>query len=41
MENKILGNKIKIEMMRKKSLEQKKNNDKKMVLIKELNQKGN
>lgn len=41
MENKILGNKIKIEMMRKKALEQRKINDKKLKLVKELNQKEN
>ena len=41
MENKVLGNKIKIEMMRKKALEQKKINDKKLILVKELNQKEN
>lgn len=41
MENKVLGNKIKIEMMRKKALEQKKINDKKLILVKELNRKEN
>jgi hypothetical protein len=37
MENKILGNKMKIEMMRVKALEQKRANQKKLVLVKELN----
>lgn len=40
MENKILGNKIKIEMMKKRALEQKKMNEKKLVLVKELNEKA-
>ena len=40
MENKIIGNKIKIEIMKKRALEQKRLNDKKMVKIKELNQEG-
>lgn len=39
MENKILGNKIKIEMMRAKALEQQRANHKKLVLVKELNSK--
>ena len=39
MENKILGNKIKIEMMRKRALEQERVNQKKLVLVKELNKK--
>ena len=38
MENKILGNKIKIEMMKKRALEQKKANEKKLVLVKEMNE---
>lgn len=38
MENKILGNKIKIEMMKKKALEQQRANDKKLVLVKKLNE---
>ena len=38
MENKILGNKIKIEMMRQRALEQQRINDKKMVLVKKLNE---
>ncbi len=37
MENKILGNKIKIEMMKKKTLEQQMINEKKLKLVKELN----
>lgn len=37
MENKIFGNKIKIEMMRKKALEQQMINQKKLKLVKELN----
>lgn len=37
MENKILGNKIKIELMKKRTLDQKKENEKKLVLVKELN----
>ena len=41
MENKILGNKIKIEMMKKRALEQKRANDKKLVLVKKLNEKEN
>lgn len=41
MENKILGNKIKIEMMRQRALEQQRLNDKKLVLVKELNRKEN
>ena len=41
MENKILGNKIKIEMMRKKALEQQKKNDKTLVMVKEMNKKEN
>ncbi len=41
MENKIIGNKIKIEMLRKKALEQKKINDIKLVKIKELNRGDN
>ena len=39
MENKILGNKIKIEMMKKRALEQQKANEKKLKLVKELNEK--
>ena len=39
MENKILGNKIKVEMMKKRALEQKKENEKKLKLVKELNSK--
>lgn len=39
MENKILGNKIKIEVMRKRALEQQKANDKKLRLVRELNEK--
>lgn len=39
MENKILGNKIKIEIMKKRTLEQQKINDKKLKLVKELNEK--
>ena len=38
MENKILGNKIKIEMMRKRALEQQKENEKKLILVKKLNE---
>ena len=41
MENKILGNKIKIEMMRKRALEKKRENEKKLVLVRELNNKEN
>ena len=41
MENKILGNKIKIEIMRKKMLEKEKQNSKKLELVKELNNKNN
>ena len=41
MENKILGNKIKIEMMKKRALDQKRVNDKKLVLVKKLNEKEN
>ena len=41
MENKIIGNKIKIEMMKKRALEQKRANEKKLILVKELNQKEN
>ena len=37
MENKIFGNKIKIEMMRKKAMEQQMINQKKLKLVKELN----
>ena len=37
MENKILGNKIKIEMMRKKALDQERENNKKMKLVRKLN----
>lgn len=37
MENKILGNKIKIEIMKKRALEQKKENNKKLVLVDKLN----
>ena len=40
MENKILGNKIKIEIMRKKMLEKEKQNSKKLELVKELNNKN-
>ena len=39
MENKILGNKMKIEMMRKKALEQQMRNSKKLKLVKELNER--
>ena len=39
MENKILGNKIKIEMMKKRALEQQRANEKKLKLVKELNEK--
>ena len=39
MENKILGNKMKIEMMRAKALEQQRANHKKLALVKELNSK--
>lgn len=41
MENKILGNKIKIEMMKKRALDQKRANDKKLMLVKKLNEKEN
>ena len=41
MENKILGNKIKIEMMKKRALDQKRANEKKLVLVKKLNEKEN
>ena len=41
MENKILGNKIKIEIMRKKMLVKEKQNSKKLELVKELNNKNN
>lgn len=41
MENKIIGNKIKIEMMKKRALEQKRANDKKLKLVKRLNDKEN
>ena len=41
MENKILGNKIKIEMMKKKTIEQKKINEDKLKLVKKLNEKEN
>lgn len=41
MENKILGNKIKVEIMRKKALEQQMENSNKMKLVKELNKKIN
>ena len=37
MENKILGNKIKIELMKKKALDQKRENEKKLRLVRELN----
>ena len=37
MENKILGNKIKIEIIKKRSLEQKLKNSKKLVMVKKLN----
>ena len=39
MENKILGNKIKIEIMKKRALEQRRANDKKLVLVREMNDK--
>ena len=39
MENKILGNKIKIEMMKKRALDQKRANDKKLAFVRELNEK--
>ena len=39
MENKILGNKIKIEMMRKKMLDKERANYKKLQLVRELNDK--
>ena len=38
MENKILGNKIKIELMKKRALDQKRANDKKLLLVKKLNE---
>ena len=41
MENKILGNKIKIEMMKKRAMDQKRANDKKLKLVKKLNDKEN
>ena len=41
MENKMLGNKIKVEIMKKKALEQKKANDKKLVLVNKLNEEQN
>ncbi|MBQ8219245.1 MAG: hypothetical protein IJZ79_05775 [Bacilli bacterium] len=41
MENKILGNKIKIEIMKKKMLEKEKQNVKKLELVKELNKNTN
>ena len=41
MENKILGNKIKIEIMRKRALDQKRMNDKKLIKVNELNQREN
>ncbi len=41
MENKILGNKIKIEIMRQRALEQQRINDKKMALVKKLNNQEN
>ena len=41
MENKIFGNKIKIEMMKKRALDQKRANEKKLVLVKKLNEKEN
>ena len=39
MENKILGNKIKIEIMKKRTLDQRRANDKKLVLVREMNEK--
>ena len=41
MENKILGNKIKIEIMKKKALDQKMANEKKLMLVRELNENRN
>ena len=42
MENKIIGNKIKIELMKKKMLEKEQINEKKLVLVKQYNnQQGN
>ena len=37
MENKILGNKIKIEIMKKRMLEKERENSKKLELVKKLN----
>ena len=37
MENKILGNKIKIEIMKKRTIEQKNENNKKLILVNNLN----
>lgn len=39
MENKILGNKIKIEIMKKRALEQQKANENKLKLVRQLNEK--
>lgn len=41
MENKILGNKIKIEIMKKKMLEKERQNVKKLELVRDLNKKSN
>lgn len=41
MENKILGSKIKIEMMRQRALEQQRENSRKMVLVRKLNENEN
>lgn len=37
MENKIMGNKLKVEIMRKRALDQKRANEKKLVLVRKLN----
>ena len=41
MENKIMGNKIKIEIMKKRALDQQRENNKKLKLVKELNERNN
>ena len=41
MENKMLGNKIKVEMLKKKALNQKKTNEKKLTLVNKLNDNQN